>query len=117
MYVKGNSIMDSASIRKIIDQITMELALHDIVVNHIFLFGSQATAQADSNSDIDIAVVSESFNGKDIFQRSDMIYPANFCRKYPIDLLLMSLEEWTNQKGIMPTILREQGIEYQTKQT
>jgi hypothetical protein len=46
-----------------------------------------------------------------------MIYPANFCRKYPIDLLLMSLEEWTNQKGIMPTILREQGIEYQTNQT
>jgi hypothetical protein len=29
----------------------------------------------------------------------------------------MSLEEWTNQKGIMPTILREQGIEYQTNQT
>ncbi len=106
--------MDTTSIRYIIEQIKSELALRGIVVNHIFLFGSQATAKADSNSDIDIAVVSESFNEKDIFQRSDMIYPANFCRKYPINLLLMSLEEWSNQRGIMPSILQEQGIDYQT---
>lgn len=104
--------MDKNTIRIIIKKIKKELMENDIIVNYIYLFGSQAAGTADNDSDIDVVVVSESFNNKDIFQRAKMIYPANFCRDYPLDVALLSINEWKKKKGIITHIIKETGVEY-----
>ncbi|MBM4030718.1 MAG: nucleotidyltransferase domain-containing protein [Planctomycetes bacterium] len=42
------------------------LAAHGLDVNKVVLFGSQARGDATPDSDVDIAIVSEDFRGRDI---------------------------------------------------
>lgn len=62
------------------------------------MFGSQATGRADKESDIDIAIVSDDFEGKDIFERARMTRDAEVltirtCR-VPLDIITLSTTEY-----------------------
>jgi len=105
--------MDQETINRIIDCIYWDLSNKGININGIYLFGSRANGMATEESDFDIAIVSESFNDKDYFERASMIYPANFRKEYPIDLILLSEEEWLENKGITTYDIHETGILYQ----
>ena len=103
--------MDKRAIIKIAKEYA-KLVIQNIKPVEIILYGSYAKGTAREDSDIDFVVVSESFNNKDIFQRAKMIYPANFCRDYPLDVVLLSINEWKKKKGIITHIIKETGVEY-----
>ena len=103
--------MDKRAIIKIAKEYA-KLVIKNIKPIEIILYGSYAKGTAREDSDIDVVVVSESFNNKDIFQRAKMIYPANFCRDYPLDVVLLSINEWKKKKGIITHIIKETGVEY-----
>ena len=57
-------------IKKIIDQYIRELEANDIHIGKAILFGSYARGNADDWSDIDIALVSEAFEGDRLEDRN-----------------------------------------------
>ncbi len=82
---------------KIVDYLAAEIRKNGISISKIILFGSRAEGRSAADSDIDVAVVSEDFRGKDIFQRTDMLQDASArtIRKFavPVDLVLLTPKE------------------------
>ncbi|MCX5898552.1 MAG: nucleotidyltransferase domain-containing protein [Proteobacteria bacterium] len=54
-----------------------QLKARGLNISKIILFGSQARGGATAGSDIDIAIVSVDFRGKDIFKRVELINKRN----------------------------------------
>lgn len=71
-----------------------------IEVEQISVFGSQINGKSNSDSDIDIIIVSRKFRGKNIFKRVEMISDihsktvAEFM--VPLDILLKTPDEAKN---------------------
>jgi hypothetical protein len=75
-------------------------------VARLIVFGSQATGKANKESDIDIAIISDDFEGKDIFERARMTREAEVltirtCR-VPLDIITLSTTEYA--KGGSPVV-------------
>ena len=74
------------------------LAEAGMVDARVILFGSHARGSADSDSDIDIAIISSAFRGKDIFERARLTKDAevqairHFMR--PFDVVTLTPEEF-----------------------
>ena len=82
-----------------------ELESNDIPITAILLFGSQATGSPSPSSDLDLAIVSEKFEGKDSFERNQLIKRSALAtlRKFltPIEFIpLTSNELRTNSRLI-----------------
>jgi len=64
----------------------------------VILFGSHALGTARDDSDIDVAIISSSFRGKDIFERARLTKDAELraTRKFmlPFDILTLTPEEY-----------------------
>lgn len=63
-------------------------------ISKIILFGSQAEGRATEESDIDVAIVSEDFHGKDIFERAALTKEAEIMaiKKFivPLDIITLT---------------------------
>ncbi len=75
-------------------------------VARLIVFGSHAAGRANEESDIDIAIVSDDFEGKDIFERAWMTRDAEVltirtCR-VPLDIITLSTKEYA--KGGSPIV-------------
>lgn len=74
-----------------------DLERNDVSVVSIILFGSHATGIPTEDSDVDLAVVSEEFEGKDIFERNHLIKRSALAtlRKFsvPIEFIPMTSRE------------------------
>ena len=70
--------------------------------NHIALFGSFLDGNTHEDSDIDMIVISDLFEGKNLFERIDMTAQAQIDvqRKYiaPMDILLKTPQEYNYSK-------------------
>lgn len=82
-----------------IEQTLRELcAERAISVESVKFFGSCASGMAQEGSDVDILLVSQEFDGKDIFQRAGItkgIHRALVKRfKVPFDIVFCSASEW-----------------------
>ena len=82
-----------------IEQTLQELcAERAIPVESVKFFGSHTLGTAQSDSDVDILLVSSGFEGKDIFQRAGMtkgihrILVKQF--RVPFDIVFCSVSEW-----------------------
>lgn len=95
----------------------LEARLHEAGLNisKIVLFGSQARGASTADSDIDIAVVSTDFRGKDVFERVALVKDAEIAtiRKYmmPLDIVLLTPEEFRSGSSIIAGYARS-GKEY-----
>lgn len=70
-----------------------------VVVNRIILYGSWAKGNANDNSDIDIVVISDSFRGKDYWERIELLTEA-ICKIFePIEAVALTQEEWDNKSS------------------
>lgn len=80
------------------------LAQHNIRVDKIVVFGSQARGDFRKDSDIDIAIVSKDFEGKDIFEKAEMLKGLKwFLVKrllLPFDIVPLSPSEWNGSSLI-----------------
>jgi predicted nucleotidyltransferase len=82
-----------------------------IRVDRIILFGSQSRNTSDSESDIDLAVISPDFEGKDVFERSELL--ANIQWELtqqimmPFDIVAMSPKEWKDKDSLLVSFVRQ----------
>jgi len=94
--------MDKAAINNIISFLKESIIASGINVDGIALFGSALTGNMREGSDIDIIVISNSFEGKDIFERAKMTAKPEIeaIRKFkvPLDVLMMSPKEYENSQ-------------------
>ncbi|MDD1685749.1 nucleotidyltransferase domain-containing protein [Methanoregula sp.] len=80
--------------------------IHDLI-----LFGSSGTGIAIPKSDIDIAIISSDFAGKDIFDRALMTKDAEIqtVRKYRValDVLTLTPEEYQDPASLIAGTIRK----------
>jgi predicted nucleotidyltransferase len=73
--------------------------IHDLV-----LFGSSSKGAVSAGSDIDIAVISDDFNGMDMIARALLTKDAelNTIRKYrlPLDIFTLTPDEYRDQNSL-----------------
>ncbi len=85
-----------------------------ISVDKIVFFGSYVEGTAQEESDLDIIVVAESFEGKDIFERIELA--AGIHRRlvkqlaFPVDLLYYAPSEWKAGNSLIIHAARERGV-------
>lgn len=75
-----------------------QLKRKNIYVQRLILFGSYAAEKAKEYSDIDIAVVSDSFKGKGILKRQELLGEALYSLGEPIEALGYTPSEYKNTK-------------------
>lgn len=87
-----------------------------VSVSKIILFGSQARGQADRESDVDIAIISEDFHGKDIFERAALTKEAEIMtiRKFmmPFDIVTLTPREFENEVSLISEYVRNGEVLY-----
>jgi HEPN domain-containing protein/acid stress-induced BolA-like protein IbaG/YrbA len=97
VYTQGAGEMAKRQIVRVVDYLANEIRRNGISISKIILFGSQAKGGASEGSDIDVAIVSEDFRDKDIFQRTRLIKDAGArtIKKFlvPVDLVFLTPEE------------------------
>lgn len=103
-------------IKRIVDYLNVLLKEKAIVVNKIIIFGSQARGNFNKNSDIDIAIISKNFKGKDIFSKAKMLNGIHWklVEKFmvPFDIITMSPEEFEKGTSLVSQFVREGKVVY-----
>ncbi|MEW6381267.1 MAG: nucleotidyltransferase domain-containing protein [bacterium] len=82
-----------------------------LTISKIILFGSQAKGRATEESDVDIAIISEDFSNKDIFERAILTKDAEIMtmKKFmlPLDIITMTTKELESGTSIMSEYVRD----------
>jgi len=90
--------MDKATINEIILFLKSALLKNGVHVDSIVLFGSAITEQMTQHSDVDIIIVSSDFEGKDLFERSEITMVAEIATmkkfRVPMDIINLSPFEY-----------------------
>ncbi len=84
-------------------------------VDYFLFFGSQARGNPHKDSDIDLVIVSPTFQKQKFFKRAVKLYDY-WDLDYPVDFLCLTPEEFEKKKkevGIIQDAVRE-GIEIKT---
>jgi predicted nucleotidyltransferase len=80
--------------------------IHDLI-----LFGSSSTGSLQPGSDIDLAIISDYFAGKDIFKRAQMTKDAelNTIRKFrlALDIVTLTTEEYNDRNSVFLNNIRK----------
>lgn len=99
---------------KIVKYLSGRLKAGGVDVFDVILFGSQARGDAKRDSDIDLIIISKSFRGKNIFERAEMVGPAELetIKKYvvPFDIIMKTREEYESGKSLIVGYAMEEGI-------
>ena len=86
--------MDESTVMDIVKFLEERLKEGGLNVLKIILFGSHAEGRATAESDIDIAIISEDFHGKDIFERAALTKAAEIMtiKKFmtPLDIITLT---------------------------
>jgi len=94
--------LDKITVYEIIKYMQKALEKHGLKDNHIALFGSFLNGNYHKNSDIDMIIISDLFEGKNLFERINMTLRAesDVRSRYivPMDILLKTPEEYTYSK-------------------
>lgn len=92
--------MAKGSVREIIGFFRDGLRESGVDISKIVLFGSRSKGRASEGSDIDLVVVSDTFDGKDIFARVGMLKDAEVAtiKRYmvPLDVIALTPDEYDN---------------------
>jgi predicted nucleotidyltransferase len=97
--------MDKSTVTDAIRFLEQRLINSGLNISKIILFGSQAREQANEDSDIDIVIISEDFEDKDIFERCEMTKDAEIMtiREFmiPIDIITMTPDEFDSESSLI----------------
>ena len=114
MYTERNINMVKNKVIKIVKYLSSRLKANGVNVSDIILFGSQARGDAKRDSDIDLIIISKSFSGKNIFERAEMVGPAEMetIKKYvvPFDIIMKTKDEYKSGKSLIVGYAMEEGI-------
>lgn len=87
----------SNQLKPLIDKFISGLEKRGVRVNRLILYGSYARGRANSDSDIDIAVISSSFDRKNILQRQEILGEVIYPLAEPIEAVGYSYREFKNR--------------------
>ncbi len=108
--------MDKKTVSEVIEFLKKCLEQQGVTVSKIVLFGSHATGGAGEESDLDIAVISNDFSGKGIFQRAKMTKEPEVktIRKFmiPLDIVTLTPEEYENETSLVAAYAKEDASNY-----
>lgn len=96
----------------------LEKCLEDdgVKVEKIILFGSRAKGQSNDGSDIDLVIISSSFNEKGIYERAILTKNAEIktIKKYliPLDIVTLTPMEFENESSLAAAYAREGEVIY-----
>lgn len=93
--------MDKRPLPAIIRRLRRALEKQGVSAPRIVLFGSWASGTAHEGSDIDLAVISESFEGKGYWERIDILTAAVYEVFEPIDAIALTPEEWESGDSLI----------------
>lgn len=103
--------MSEEKIREIVNFLRDFLRTRHINIQKIILFGSYAKKKFSEESDVDLAIISKDFEGKDIFQRAEMLKGLIWAMvrrfRLPFDIVPVSLQEWENSHSLAVAFIRE----------
>jgi predicted nucleotidyltransferase len=90
--------MDNTTIAAIITFLKADLQEKGLKLRGIALFGSQLTGTSKNESDVDLIIVSDNFQNKNLFERADITMDTEIkaLKKFniPLDILKMTNEEF-----------------------
>jgi uncharacterized protein len=108
--------MAEEKLKEVIDYFKNQLVAEGIKINKIILFGSQAAGTAGKDSDIDLVVVSEDFEDKNISEKVKRLNKADAktIKKFmvPLDVILMSPKDLESESSIMAGYARQGKVVY-----
>lgn len=93
--------MDKREAYEIITAFRKAIETEGIKPDKLILFGSYATGQFREDSDIDIAVISRDFQGKNYWERIDILTNAIYRILEPIEASAFTPEEWRQDSIIV----------------
>lgn len=110
--------MAEKELKETIEYLVSQLLAAGLKISKIILFGSQVSGTATEESDIDLVVVSNDFQGKSIFEKVKLLKKADAktIKKFmvPIDVVLMSEKELESETSIIAAYAREGRVVYST---
>jgi predicted nucleotidyltransferase len=86
--------MDKATVIKIVDRFHQAIRAKGINPLKLILYGSHVSGSHRQGSDIDLIVISDDFNGKDYWERIDILTDVIYEIFAPIEAIAMTQEEW-----------------------
>lgn len=104
--------MDKNAVIEIVRRLGQELEARGIGPLKVILFGSQLSGAAVDGSDIDVVVVSESFNGKGYWERVRILTDAIYAVFAPIEAVAMTPEEWAAGDSMIVDFARDGEVLY-----
>jgi predicted nucleotidyltransferase len=93
-------VKNSREISSLIKDLVSCLEERGIKVNRLILFGSYAQGKAGSESDVDIAVTSKTFNNKGLLRRQELLGEAIFRLKEPVEAIGYSYKEFQQRRPL-----------------
>jgi uncharacterized protein len=99
--------MDTATAIETVRALKEALERTGVSVQRIILFGSTALGTATDESDIDVAVVSETFRGLNHWERIERMTDALYERFQPIEARALTPEEWESSDSITAAYIRQ----------
>jgi len=93
--------MDKAAVLETILDFKKALKSENIKAEKIILFGSYASGNYRSDSDIDLVIISDDFKDKDYWQRIDILSSAVYKVFKPIEAIAMTQQEWQSGESMI----------------
>lgn len=97
-------------IKSLIDDLLTETRKLGVDTSTLVLFGSQSDGTATDGSDVDLALISSSFQNLNSLERRKRVKPALYriIERYqvPVDLILLTPEEYDKESSIRMSFIR-----------
>ena len=90
-------VKKQGQLNKIIRALIANLKRKGIRVNRLVLYGSYVNGKPRADSDIDVAVISSSFNNKNLLKRQELLGEAIFGLDEPIEAIGYSYKDFVNR--------------------
>jgi predicted nucleotidyltransferase len=104
--------LDKSTVLNIINRFGKALESKGIKIEKMILFGSCAKGIPEPESDVDLVVISENFNGKNFWERIDILTDALNEVFEPIEAIAMTPEEWERGDSMICDFARDGKIVY-----
>lgn len=105
--------MDKKAVLKIVMDFKNALESAGVRPKRIFLYGSYACGNYRPDSDIDLVVISDDFEGKGYWQRIDLLSAAIYKVFQPIEAVAMTPKEWETSDSLIVDYAKNGEVVYE----
>jgi predicted nucleotidyltransferase len=103
-------VKNSDEIRKVVKNVVDALKARRVRVDKVILYGSYACGEPGPDSDIDLAVISRSFEKKGLLKRQELLGEVVFWLKEPVEMIGYSYSEYErNPKATLLSVILSKG--------